>query len=139
MVTSCLTTTLGARLSRSRAERPRAKQALLGGILLAGIVRWSSASVTPMVTVWPTAENLSARPAHGPPGTRPGWWSSVHDASLALSVVFAGGGTGLGGPVDPRRPVRPAFIPEPSRAGCGCLILTVLVVAVVLLVLAGQG
>lgn len=38
-------------------------------------------------------------------------------------VAFAGGSTGLGGPVDPRQPARPSFIPEPTRAGCGCLLL----------------
>lgn len=38
-------------------------------------------------------------------------------------LAFAGGSTGLGGPVDPRQPARPSFIPEPTRAGCGCLLL----------------
>ena len=62
----------------------------------------------------------------------------MQQVGIALSVAFAGGSTGLGGPVDPRQPARPGFIPEPSRAGCGCLVLTLLTAAAILLALTGQ-
>ena len=64
--------------------------------------------------------------------------STMQQATITSSVVFAGGSTGLGGPVDPRQPVQPRFIPEPSRAGCGCLVLTLLVAVAVLLAVTGQ-
>lgn len=60
-------------------------------------------------------------------------------ADVAWSVALVGGGTGLGGPVDARQPARRGFIPEPSRAGCGCLVLTLFVVVAVLLVFGWQG
>jgi len=65
--------------------------------------------------------------------------ASMPQSSIAFLVVFAGGSTGLGGPVDPRQPVRPAFIPEPSRAGCGCLVVTLLAAVAILLAVTGQG
>lgn len=64
--------------------------------------------------------------------------SPMQQATIGSSVVFAGGGTGLGGPVDPRQPARPGFIPEPSRAGCGCLVLTLLVAVAFLLLVTEQ-
>ena len=44
-------------------------------------------------------------------------------------------GTGLGGPHDLRRVARPGpFLPDPTKAGCGCLLATLLPILVVILV-----
>jgi len=53
-------------------------------------------------------------------------------------VAFAGGSTGLGGPVDPRKPARPSFMPEPTRAGCGCLLLSSLGLILLVVLISGQ-